>query len=60
MAEGLYRANQYTILAHGAILALASYIPVLNLLIPILGVAAMVHVLDVVLTAAAASRWRLI
>jgi CysZ protein len=36
----------------GAILALASYVPVLNLLVPIIGVASMVHVLDRALAAA--------
>jgi uncharacterized protein involved in cysteine biosynthesis len=34
---------------HGAILALMAYVPAVNLLIPILGTAAMVHVLDMTL-----------
>ncbi len=45
-AEALYRQNRFVILAQGGVLALAAYIPALNLLIPLLGTAAMVHVLD--------------
>ena len=45
-AEALYRRHRGVILAQGGILALAGYIPVLNLLIPVLGTAAMVHVMD--------------
>jgi CysZ protein len=45
-AEALYRRHRGAILAQGGILALAGYIPALNLLIPVLGTAAMVHVLD--------------
>jgi uncharacterized protein involved in cysteine biosynthesis len=56
MAESLYRANRGMVLAQGAVLAAAAYIPVMNLLIPIIGVAAMVHVLDMALTAAETSR----
>ncbi|MEA2738453.1 MAG: CysZ protein [Acetobacteraceae bacterium] len=55
MAESLYRANRGVVLAQGAVLALSAYVPVLNLLIPIVGVAAMVHVLDIALTAAGPS-----
>jgi CysZ protein len=51
IAESLYRANRGLVLAQGAILALAAYIPIMNLFIPIIGVAAMVHVLDMALTA---------
>ena len=46
MAESLYRRHRGPILAQGAILALATYIPIVNLLIPIIGTAAMVHILD--------------
>jgi CysZ protein len=46
MAEALYRRHRGVVLAQGGILALAGYIPALNLLIPVLGTAAMVHVLD--------------
>jgi uncharacterized protein involved in cysteine biosynthesis len=52
IAESLYRANRGVVLAQGAILALAAYVPVINLLIPIIGVAAMVHVLDMIVSAA--------
>ena len=52
MAEALYRTSCGVVLTQGAILALVAYVPVLSLLVPILGVAAMVHVLDMALTAA--------
>jgi CysZ protein len=52
MAEALYRANRGIILTQGAVLALAAYVPVMNLLIPIIGVAAMVHILDMAVAAA--------
>jgi uncharacterized protein involved in cysteine biosynthesis len=52
MADSLYRANRAVVLTQGAVLALVAYVPVMNLLIPIIGVAAMVHVLDLALTAA--------
>lgn len=45
-AESLYRRMRGPILAQGAILAGAAYIPFANLLIPIIGTAAMVHILD--------------
>ena len=45
-AEAMYRHARPAILAQGCILALAGYVPLLNLLIPVVGVAAMVHVLD--------------
>jgi uncharacterized protein involved in cysteine biosynthesis len=45
-AEALYRRHRGIILAQGGVMALAGYVPVLNLLIPVLGTAAMVHVLD--------------
>jgi CysZ protein len=45
-AELLYRRNRSAIFAQGAILAVAVYVPILNLLIPIVGAAAMVHILD--------------
>jgi CysZ protein len=51
-AESLYRASRGLVLTQGAILALAAYVPVVNLLIPIIGTAAMVHVLDMVLSTA--------
>jgi len=45
-AEALYRSRRCVVLSQGAVLALAAYIPILNLLIPVLGTAAMVHILD--------------
>jgi len=45
-AERLYTANRPAVLLNGAIMALAGYLPGFNLLIPVLGTAAMVHVLD--------------
>lgn len=53
VAESLYRTNRGAILVQGGVLALAASVPVVNLLIPIIGVAAMVHVLDMALSAAA-------
>jgi CysZ protein len=47
-AEQLYRANRGLFLVQGGVLALASYVPLFNLLIPVIGTAAMVHVLDAV------------
>jgi uncharacterized protein involved in cysteine biosynthesis len=45
-AQALYRRRRLAVLVQGGILALAGYLPLLNLLIPVLGTAAMVHVLD--------------
>jgi uncharacterized protein involved in cysteine biosynthesis len=44
------------VLAQGGVMALAAYVPLLNLLIPVVGTAAMVHVLDQALTRAYADR----
>lgn len=49
-AEAVYFANRPAVLLQGAILALAAYVPILNLFIPIIGTATMVHVLDMALT----------
>ena len=49
-AEMLYRRARVQVLAHGGIMALTAYLPLVNLLIPLLGTAAMVHVLDQALT----------
>jgi CysZ protein len=49
-AEALYRQSRTRILVQGCALALAGYIPILNLLIPVVGTAAMVHVLDWAMT----------
>jgi CysZ protein len=45
-AEALYRRARPAVLMQGCVLALAGYVPLLNLLIPVVGTAAMVHVLD--------------
>jgi uncharacterized protein involved in cysteine biosynthesis len=48
-AEMLYRGARGIVLAYGGIMAIAAFLPILNLLIPLLGTAAMVHVLDLAL-----------
>lgn len=45
-ATALYGRRRAPVLAQGAILALAATVPLLNLLVPVLGTAAMVHVLN--------------
>jgi uncharacterized protein involved in cysteine biosynthesis len=45
-AEQVYGAGRWTVLAQGAAMALSATVPLLNLLIPVIGTAAMVHVLD--------------
>ncbi|HME27453.1 MAG TPA: EI24 domain-containing protein [Acetobacteraceae bacterium] len=45
-ARMVYARVRLAILTQGCILALAGYVPILNLLIPVIGTAAMVHVLD--------------
>ncbi len=49
-AAALYRWARPAVLVQGGIMALAAWLPVLNLLIPVVGTAAMVHVLDRALT----------
>jgi CysZ protein len=51
--ELLYRTVRPAALAQGAAMAAAAYFPLLNLLIPVVGTAAMVHVLDLALTRSA-------
>ncbi|HVZ07136.1 EI24 domain-containing protein [Rhodopila sp.] len=51
-AESLYQARRWSVLLTGGVLALAAYVPLANLLIPVVGVAAMVHVLDAAMAAA--------
>jgi CysZ protein len=46
VAETLYLQHREVILVSGGLLALAAYIPLLNLLVPIIGTAAMVHIFD--------------
>jgi uncharacterized protein involved in cysteine biosynthesis len=45
-ATALYRQQRPAVLFQGALLALAGYLPPLNLLVPLVGTAAMVHVLE--------------
>lgn len=45
-AELVFRRGRWVVLAQGAAMALAGTVPLLNLLIPVIGTAAMVHVLD--------------
>jgi CysZ protein len=54
--EALYRSVRPIALVQGAAMAAAAYFPLLNLLIPVVGIAAMVHVLDVALTAPGATQ----
>jgi len=56
-ANAAYRAARGIIFAYGGVMALAAYIPLLNLFIPILGTAAMVHVLDLALTQIRQTAW---
>jgi uncharacterized protein involved in cysteine biosynthesis len=57
-AEALYMRNRPLVLVQGAALAFAGSIPFLNLLIPVVGVAAMVHVLDRALLKVAPAQWK--
>ena len=45
-AIDLYRRRRVPVLVQGGLLALASTIPLLNLLVPVLGVAVLTHILD--------------
>lgn len=45
-AEIVYRRRRLAVLVQGGVIALVGYVPLLNLLIPVLGIAAMVHVLQ--------------
>jgi CysZ protein len=49
-AEHVYRSARGVVLAYGGIISVAAYLPLLNLFVPLLGTAAMVHVLDLALT----------
>jgi CysZ protein len=49
-AEALYRRARPVILVQGCIMALSGSVPILNLLIPVVGTAAMVHLLDQAMT----------
>ena len=45
-AQGLYVRRRLSVVVQGVLLALAGTVPLLNLLVPVLGAAAMVHVLN--------------
>ena len=45
-ATRLYAACRPLVLVQGAVLAFAGYVPLVNLLVPVLGTAAMVHVME--------------
>jgi uncharacterized protein involved in cysteine biosynthesis len=49
-ATMIYRRARPVVLTYGGIMSISAYIPLLNLFIPLVGTAAMVHVLDVALT----------
>jgi CysZ protein len=49
-AELVYRNARGIVLAYGGMMSVAAYFPLLNLFIPVIGTAAMVHVLDLALT----------
>ena len=44
-AAALYRRHRLAVLAQGAVLAAMGYVPLVNLLVPVLGTGCMVHVL---------------
>lgn len=50
VAESIYRSRRIGVLVVGGVLAAASYVPLLNLLLPVIGTAAMVHLLDDAMT----------
>lgn len=45
-AMAVYRANRWAVLAPGLVIALVVWVPVLNLFVPVIAAAAMVHALD--------------
>ncbi len=55
-AESAYRQRRPVVLAQGGLMALASYVPLLNLLLPVIATAVMVHVLDDALASAGRTR----
>jgi len=57
-AARLARQRRAAILVQGGVLALAGFVPALNLLIPVLGTAAMVHVLNIGAGKISSNRWR--
>ncbi|HUB12915.1 MAG TPA: EI24 domain-containing protein [Acetobacteraceae bacterium] len=57
-ANATYRSARGIIFGYGGVMALAAYLPLLNLFIPILGTASMVHILDLALTRTREYAWR--
>ena len=57
-ANTAYRAARGTVFAYGGLMAFAAYLPLLNIFIPIVGTAAMVHVLDLALAQTRQTAWR--
>jgi len=57
-ANEVYRIARGTVFAYGGLMAFAVYLPLLNIFIPIVGTAAMVHVLDLALARTRQSAWR--
>ena len=55
-AEAVYYEYRLMVLVQGLVLALAAYVPIMNLLIPVIGIATMVHLLDMTLSAASEAR----
>lgn len=55
-AEAIYYENRLSVWIQGLVLALAAYVPFVNLLIPVIGIAVMVHLLDMTLSAASGPR----
>ncbi len=56
-AAALYRRHRGRIVAQGMILAVAGWVPLFNLLMPVVAAAAMVHVLDMILSSSADHRY---
>jgi uncharacterized protein involved in cysteine biosynthesis len=57
-AAWLYRRNRGTVMAQGMLLAVAAWVPLLNLLLPVVAAAAMVHALDLSMIGSANGRNR--
>ena len=55
-ARAMHAALWFPVLVMGGLMAAAAYIPLLNLLIPVLGTASMVHIVSLALTRYPAGR----
>ena len=56
-AVALYQQNRLAVLVPGLLLALASGLPGINLLVPIVGTAALVHVFNGLMPGQYVERW---